>query len=187
MNVVNYASLNWTCEHCTWVNKDFDIACTMCYITHSGARNLPFQWEWQPNPDQWIPYDKLSSAQIEAAYQAGLPNVTLTAGYFRFLGGRHILHMDHLTRKFEQENTSTRKIRSVRRIADDDNSILMPVTSIDAESICAICIEPFAGDGLTDVVRLPPCAPGHYFHRLCIAQAIKLRDRCPLCAKSVVY
>jgi hypothetical protein len=162
----------------------------MCYITHSGARDLPVQWEWQPNPDQWIPYDKLASAQIEAAYQGGLSSLTLTTGYFCSTGERYIVYLNHVTRRFEQENTGSRKRRSVRRIADDDNSILIPVlhTSIDAESICAICIEDFTGDEVsTDVVRLPPCAPGHYFHRVCISHAIKLRDRCPLCAKPVVY
>jgi len=162
----------------------------MCYITHSGAKDLPVQWEWQPNPDQWIPFDKLASAQIEAAYQGHLPTTNLTAGYFSNTSERYVLHLNHVTRRFEQENINTRKRRSVRRIADDDNSILISVqhTSIDPESICSICIEDFTGEeGPLGAVRLPPCAPGHYFHRMCISMAIKLRDKCPLCAKQVVY
>jgi len=190
MKFASDALPKWTCEHCTWVNKETDLACNMCYTTHSGAKDLPIQWEWQPNPDQWIPYDKIAGAQIEAAYQGRLRSMNLTAGYFSNTTERYIMHFDLVTRRFEQENINTRKRRSVRRVADDDNSILIsvPHTSVDAESICAICIEPFTDeDASTSAVRLPPCEPGHYFHRLCIAQAIKLRDRCPLCAKPVVY
>ena len=49
---------------------------------------------------------------------------------------------------------------------------------------CSICLEEFAQDGATAVLRLPRC--GHVFHAACCGRWFGTRDACPLCRAPVV-
>jgi hypothetical protein len=160
----------------------------MCYRTKTSAKDFTYQWEWSANPNQWIPYDIPSAQEIETSYQAKNDSCTLSQGFFRDFPGVYVVKFNHNGRKFVQINQSSSNRRRVRRISDDDNSIMEPV-SIDFDNvICVVCQEPFESstDKTKEVVKLPPCE-GHYFHRGCIAPCIKLKDECPICKKKIVY
>ncbi|RIB25532.1 hypothetical protein C2G38_460611 [Gigaspora rosea] len=66
----------------------------------------------------------------------------------------------------------------------------VPFEDVSPEDTCIICLDSFVDPDTTTsdqhVVKLPPCH-GHYFHRVCVASAIKLRDECPMCKKRVDY
>ncbi|RUS29867.1 hypothetical protein BC938DRAFT_480132 [Jimgerdemannia flammicorona] len=162
-----------------------------------------------------IPYDKAASTEIETAFQNPQQNkMTLTQGYFATHPGESEVLFDRAARSFVQVNTGSGRRRAVRRLANDDNSVLIrvPRATIGTDhNICAICQNRLdetsllldsgeassgnSGDSspnekspgshqhqegsLHESVRLPQCAPGHYFHRVCVAQAIKLKDQCP--------
>ncbi|RGB36997.1 hypothetical protein C1646_666562 [Rhizophagus diaphanus] len=144
---------NWSCERCTYVNEGIDLTCAMCFLTRTDAKDLPVQWEWRANPDQWIPYDLASSSELEDSYQR-------------------------------------KKAAIVPK--QDDNSILQPVAieQVSSEDSCIICLDNFQDSSSVSpdqqVVKLPPCR-GHYFHRSCVAAAIKLKDECPMCKKKLDY
>ncbi|RUS18266.1 hypothetical protein BC937DRAFT_88978, partial [Endogone sp. FLAS-F59071] len=217
----------WNCDYCTFLNIDNALACTMCYRTRPSARELPVQKKKKKKKKK-IPYDRAASIQIETAYQSSQPKVALTQGYFADFPGDYDVLFNRTTRAFVQVNVQTRRRRPMRRIANDDNSILIPVSfaAISSEHvICAICqnrldeisllleSDPVSASSSSaqattvagsfdesppsyeqtllmqqertneasphEPVRLPQCAPGHYFHRGCVAQAIKLKDQCP--------
>jgi len=182
----------WSCERCTYINGGIELTCVMCYQIRTDAKDLPVQWEWRANPDQWIPYDLASSAELEEAYQRRDVVFTPKRGFFATTPDRYEVRFNYVTPRFQQTNTSSGGTRRMRRVANDDNSILQPASfeAITSEDSCIICLDSFQ-DPNTDTtdqqpVKLPPCH-GHYFHRACVAAAIKLRDECPLCKKRIEY
>ncbi|CAG8545514.1 8597_t:CDS:2 [Paraglomus occultum] len=164
----------------------------MCYRNRTEAKDLPVQWEWRANPDQWIPYDLASASELEDAYQQNKPVCKPAKGYFSAISYRYEVHFNYATRRFVQYNLSTGGTRRVRRMANDDNSILQPVafSELNQDDTCAICLDTFADPSTTaadqHAAKLPACH-GHYFHRCCVAAVIKLRDECPMCKKKVEY
>ncbi|CAG8502767.1 17578_t:CDS:2 [Dentiscutata erythropus] len=184
--------VQWACERCTFINEGLNLTCTMCFLTRTDAKDLPVQWEWRANPDQWIPYDLASSSELENAYQNNLAVLNPKQGYFASIPDRYEIRFNYATRRFQQQNITSGGVRRIRRIANDDNSILQPVSfeDVTAEDTCIICLDSFVDPDTTTsdqhVVKLPPCH-GHYFHRVCVAAAIKLRDECPMCKKRVDY
>uniref|UniRef100_A0A1D1XQL8 RING finger protein 148 n=1 Tax=Anthurium amnicola TaxID=1678845 RepID=A0A1D1XQL8_9ARAE len=190
MSITNRA--NWSCERCTFVNEGIDLSCEMCQLTRTDAKDLPVQWEWRANPDQWIPYDLASSSELEDCYQRRKTSITPKQGYFASISDRYEVRFNYTTGRFQQHNLSSGGTRRVRRIGNDDNSILQPVAidQVTSEDNCIICLDSFQDSGSVSpdqqVVKLPPCR-GHYFHRSCVAAAIKLKDECPMCKKKLDY
>ena len=98
-----------------------------------------------------IPYDHPSCIQIESAYQAGRSNVRLTEGYFMENPGYSITFdrsnppkgTPRTTWKFTQINTKTQNPRQVRRIADDDDNLFIPITAAEQITMCSVCQENF--------------------------------------------
>ncbi|KAG9287348.1 hypothetical protein G9A89_023719 [Geosiphon pyriformis] len=182
----------WSCERCTFINQGIDLTCIMCYLIRTDAKDLPVQWEWRANPDQWIPYDLASSAELEEAYQRGDSSFSPKKGFFASTPDHYEIQFNYSTFRFQQLNTSSGGMRRMRRVANDDNSILQPVPfeTVTCEETCIICLDGFQDPNTltTDqhVVKLPPCH-GHFFHRACVAAAIKLKDQCPLCKKRIEY
>ncbi|CAI2195893.1 6760_t:CDS:2, partial [Funneliformis geosporum] len=149
-------------------------------------------WEWRANPDQWIPYDLASSSELEDAYQHKKTSIFPKQGYFASIPDRYEVRFNYALGRFQQHNLSGGGIRRIRRVANDDNSILQPVAfhEVTSEDSCIICLDIFQDPSSVSieqqVVKLPPCH-GHYFHRSCVAAAIKLRDECPMCKKRLDY
>jgi len=190
MSTTNRA--NWSCERCTFLNEGIDLSCAMCSLTRTDAKDLPVQWEWRANPDQWIPYDLASSSELEDSYQRKKATIVPKQGYFATIADRYEVRFNYSTGRFQQYNLSSGGTRRVRRIGNDDNSILQPVAieQVTSEDSCIICLDSFQdSDSVSSdqqVVKLPPCR-GHYFHRSCVAAAIKLKDECPMCKKKLDY
>ncbi|RHZ56067.1 hypothetical protein Glove_406g35 [Diversispora epigaea] len=236
----------WICERCTFANKGVNLTCTMCFLTRTDAKDLPVQWEWSANPDQWIPFDLASAAELEEAYQKKKAFISPKQGYFASIPDRYEIRFNYATGRFQQHNMTSGGARRIRRVANDDNSILQPVpfenvtsedcciicldnfedetTSIEQEIVklppchghyfhracvaddnsilqpvpfenvtsedcCIICLDNFEDETTSieqEIVKLPPCH-GHYFHRACVAAAIKLKDECPMCKRRIDY
>ncbi len=183
----------------------------MCQRPHTKVIALPFSWEWLPSVhDGWKPLDEPTSRQIEAAFQGAQAKVALTEGaHFAAHPRTYEVVFDRAGGKHVQVNRSSGMRRDVRRLADDDTAMFVPVQALAAEDVCPICQEALvrvaqavagagAGAGAVVVVlddddeevedngepvRLSVCS--HVFHRKCIASQIKLKGKCPLCAKAV--
>ncbi|CAG8716460.1 6637_t:CDS:2, partial [Ambispora leptoticha] len=164
----------WSCERCTFRNEAIDLTCVMCYQTRTDAKDLPVQWEWRANPDQWIPYDLASSAELEDAYQRRDAMLSPTRGFFASTSDRYEIRFNYAIPRFQQHNLNSGGTRRMRRVANDDNSILQPVaiSEVTTEDTCIICLDGFQDPNSTTsdqhIVKLPPCH-GHYFHRVCVA------------------
>nr|CAG8524526.1 8769_t:CDS:2 [Entrophospora candida] len=190
MSVTN--NPQWPCERCTFINRGIDLTCSMCFLTRTNAKDLPVQWEWRANADQWLPYDLACAAELEEAYQNKKTVITPRKGYFSSIRDTYEIRFNYSTGRFVQYNIVGGGTRRVRRVASDDNSILQPVEydTVTSEDSCIICLDGFQDPNTITAdqhaVKLPPCR-GHYFHRSCVAAAIKLRDECPLCKKKLDY
>ena len=181
---------DWQCEMCTWINGPADLTCTMCFSVRMSAKDVSVQWQWQA-ADQWIPYDYATTMEIENGYKDGLNRVQLTQGWFASPeaqnSGRYELVFDRASQTHQQINLDTGNGRTVRRIGDDDDSLFMSVEMKEElrGDKCIICQVEFDIDDPSDqAVKLPMCS-GHYFHKPCIAQWIKLKDHCPYCKKRI--
>lgn len=72
----------WQCEACTMFNPQTEIACTMCFTSRMGVKDVPVTWEWQAEGDTWIPYDLPTCVQLEEAFNQKLERVSLSSGFF---------------------------------------------------------------------------------------------------------
>ncbi|KAI9105663.1 hypothetical protein DFS34DRAFT_21644 [Phlyctochytrium arcticum] len=133
----------WTCEHCSYFNSDQLLACDVCYMSRTMVKDLPFLWEWAPNPDQWISYDLPTASAIEETYQKGQACVMhLTHGpYFSRRPLQYGLKMDPAHQSFWQFNTMTGRPRRVRRWAVDDVTVAVRAEEVEAGDQCVICQE----------------------------------------------
>ena len=133
-------------------------------------------------------FDAASIDQIEAAYAAGDASAPLAHGFFADKRGQYEVHFDRSARRrHSQLNKQSRMARQVRRIATDDDALFVRAQP-QRDALCAVCQEEFDVDASagTEVapVALRGCT-GHCFHRACLAAAVKLSGKCPLCSQSV--
>ncbi|CAG8434085.1 5286_t:CDS:10 [Diversispora eburnea] len=133
-------------------------------------------WEWSANPDQWIPFDLASAAELEDAYQKKKASISPKQGYFASIPDRYEIRFNYVTGRFQQHNMTSGGARRIRRVANDDNSILQPVPfeNVTSEDCCIICLDNFEDENTSieqEIVKLPPCH-GHYFHRACVADEL---------------
>ena len=138
-------------------------------------------------------FDAASIDQIEEAYAAGAASAPLSHGFFADKRGQYEVHFDRSARRrHSQLNKRSRMARQVRRIATDDDALFVHAQP-QHDSLCAVCQEAFeeeveGGDASAGAevapVALRGCA-GHCFHRACLAAAVKLSGKCPLCSQSV--
>eukprot|EP00455_Lapot_gusevi_P009366 TRINITY_DN1418_c0_g1_i1.p1 TRINITY_DN1418_c0_g1~~TRINITY_DN1418_c0_g1_i1.p1 ORF type:complete len:193 (+),score=27.36 TRINITY_DN1418_c0_g1_i1:90-668(+) len=183
---------DWSCENCTYFNKASSICCEMCYRTNTRAKDLDCQWEWQAD-DQWIPFELPSVHQIEQAFQARQRRVLLSFGFFEENPYYEVV-FDYAAGQHFQRNTQSGNRRRVRRLGNDDDSLFQPIeVRQQDDAMCVICQYDFsnwfqnpdtASNKNQQPVKLPSCE-GHCFHRECIAQLVKLKSQCPLCARAV--
>ncbi|RIB19396.1 hypothetical protein C2G38_2083277, partial [Gigaspora rosea] len=133
-----------------------NLTCTICFLTRTDVKDLPVQ---RANPDQWIPYDLASSS--ENAYQNNLAVLTPKQGYFASIPDCYEIRFNYATRRFQQQNITSDGVRRIRRIANDDNSILqsVPFEDVSPEDTCFICLDSFVDPDTTTsdqhIVKLP--------------------------------
>ena len=118
----------------------------MCYqVRLKAALESKVLWQWLAG-DEWIAYDFPSGEQLETAYQAGADSAQLTAGYFEGKDGYRVeFRRDKrgkLGKRAHQLNTASGMRRTVRRVADDDDDLFVPVAVADVaqpDRVCQVC------------------------------------------------
>ncbi|CAB4415622.1 unnamed protein product [Rhizophagus irregularis] len=131
---------NWSCERCTYVNEGIELnMCNGCFLTRTDAKDLPVQWEWRANPDQWIPYDLASSSELEDSYQT-----------------RSIRKCDST---IQQDVLQQYNLSSGGKLVGLEESGMMTT------QFCNLLQSNNSVSPDQQVVKLPPCR-GHYFHSI---------------------
>ncbi|KAJ3182907.1 hypothetical protein HDU85_002510 [Gaertneriomyces sp. JEL0708] len=183
----------WACDDCSFINVDQVLACGMCLQVRVSAKDMDYQWEWAPHPEQWIPYDIPTAAHLEQHYQAKATTAKLSKGpYFSLCPRQYSFLFDYANRKFYQVNNQSGTLRPARRRDKNDGIQVVTRNVLTEEDRCVICQERFDEQDLADipvgkeVVKLTVCF-GHYFHRDCISCYVRLRGACPVCFRKVNF
>lgn len=182
-------------------NGDGEACCTTCYTVRPGLQALKCTWEWKA-ADRWIPFDLPAARQIETAFAEQAKEASLTAGWFGEQRATYVVRFyARGPNRHAQVNLSTRNVREVRRVSEDDDALFVPVGEAEVardEDVCVVCQYPLVGrggDGSEDgdevgdgeeaasarPVRLVSCKPGHAMHRECLSSWFRLKGTCPYC------
>lgn len=152
-------------------------------------------WEWSRiahvsdegavPAEMWGVYSESQERQIEEAFRAGEPGVTVSVGIrtyevtFRGANGGRQEDKTMRKRRLVRRRVMTRERREAELAAGaattQDPSL--------ANGDCAICCTSFAETEAVPVVRLPGC--NHCFHGACVQQLADERGTCPFCRAEV--
>ncbi|KAJ3005881.1 hypothetical protein HKX48_000420 [Thoreauomyces humboldtii] len=187
----------WTCVHCSFFNSNESVACEVCYRTDTST-SFEIVWEWTPDNQVWIPYDRPTCARLERNYHrhpTSLVKVALDQGpYFSKHPHLYRFTLDRASNDFHQTNLSTLRRRPARRRSIRDDIFVVKDKKAVRGDRCIMCQEACVydeeeeeeeEDGEGEVVKLKACEEGHYFHRECIAGYVMMRAMCPVCFKAV--